>query len=236
MKIGISIATYFRANGSTKRLLTRCLESIKNQTHQDYMVFLIGDKYEDPNEFIELATSIIPTDKIIYGNLENAIEREKYPNDKLNLWMCGGVNAKNHANTIAKNYVEYCCQLDDDDYFLENHLECINTVIETKNNPSFIHTLSKHLNHDPFPGIGVDNTIIERYPEPCNMTHSSVCFSLLKIPLKYRDVYMETGQAWPADADMWERVTKYCKNNELTSYCVKTVTCVHDSEQSILKS
>jgi glycosyltransferase involved in cell wall biosynthesis len=122
MRIGISIATYFRQNGQTKELLRRALESIKNQTHQDYMVFLIGDKYDYPMEFFELATSIIPHDKIVYDNLDVAVEREKYHNNKQALWACGGCNARNYANTLAKNYVEYCCQLDDDDYFLENHL------------------------------------------------------------------------------------------------------------------
>ena len=235
MRIGISIATYFRQNGQTKELLRRALESIKNQTHQDYMVFLIGDKYEYPMEFFELATSIIPHDKIVYDNLDVAVERERYKDDKHLLWMSGGVNAKNYANSIAKKYVDYCCQLDDDDYFLQNHLERINTVIESKNNPAFIHTLSAHLNHKSFPDIGVDDTIIERYPQPCNITHSSVCFNLFKIPLKYRDVYLDTGKGYPADADMWARITDYCKSNGLTSYCIKTVTCVHDNERSIMK-
>ena len=75
MKIGILIPTYYRNNGSTKDLLTRALESIKNQTHQDYIVFLIGDKYEQANEFNELATSIIPKDKIIHENLEHAVSQ-----------------------------------------------------------------------------------------------------------------------------------------------------------------
>ncbi len=234
MRIGISIATYFRQNGQTKELLRRCLESIKNQTHQDYVVFLIGDKYDYPVEFFELATSIIPHDKIVYDNLDVAVEREKYHNNKQALWSCGGCNARNYANTIAKNYVEYCCQLDDDDYFLENHLSSINSVIENTNNPAFIHTLSNHMGTNGFPNLGVDGSIIEHYPEPCNITHSSTCFNLFKIPLQYRDVYAETGQTYPADADMWSRVTEYCRNNKMVSYCIKTITCVHESEKSVL--
>ena len=107
MKIGIIIPTYNRKNNSTNQLLKRALESIKNQTHQDYVVFLVGDKYDDVDEFNKLATSIIPKDKIIYENLDKAVEREKYLDVNMTaLWCSGGVNATNHGLDIAKNYVE----------------------------------------------------------------------------------------------------------------------------------
>lgn len=51
MKLGIVIATYQKSDDSTPFLLKRAIESIKNQTHQDYLLIIIGDKYENNNEF-----------------------------------------------------------------------------------------------------------------------------------------------------------------------------------------
>lgn len=236
MKIGIVIPTYYRKNISTKNLLKRSLDSIKNQIHQDYIVFLIGDKYENPDEFNELATSIIPSDKIIYENLENAIEREKYMDvDMTALWCSGGVNATNHGLNIAKNYVEYCCHLDDDDYFLENHLSSINEIIETKKDPVFIHTLSLYKNIPVFPEIGQYDDIIEREPIPGGLIHSSTCLNIKKINLRYRDTFAEIGKVCPADYDMWERLSLYCNEKDLKTYCYRRLTCVHDSESTIFE-
>lgn len=231
MKIGISISTYYKSDGSTKKLLTRALDSIKNQQHQDYMVFLVGDKYENTDEFNELATSIIPQNKIIYENLDTAIEREKYlGKDTTALWCSGGVNARNYGLDMARQYVEYCCALDHDDYFLENHLSSINEVIETKDSPVFIHTLSSYKNIPIFPDIGEMGDIIEIHPTPCGFIHSSTCLNIKKVNLKYRDILAETGNHVPADADMWDRLSAYCKEYNLKSYCVRRLTCMHETE------
>jgi len=64
MKIGIVIATYRKLDGSTYKHLKNTLESVKNQTHKDYKVFLIGDDYTDNNELIELS-KIIDDDQIL---------------------------------------------------------------------------------------------------------------------------------------------------------------------------
>ena len=79
MKLGIVIATYQRFDGSTPTLLKRAIESVKDQTHQDYTLIVIGDKYEDNKEFENICNSAGLKDKIIYENLPYAKEREKYP-------------------------------------------------------------------------------------------------------------------------------------------------------------
>ena len=234
MKIGIIIPTYNRKNNSTNQLLKRALESIKNQTHQDYVVFLVGDKYDDVDEFNKLATSIIPKDKIIYENLDKAVEREKYLDVNMTALWCSGVNATNHGLDIAKNYVEYCCHLDDDDYFLENHLSSINEVIETKKDAVFIHTLSSYKHIPAYPVIGEDDDIIEKEPVPAGLIHSSSCLNIKKIDLRYRDTFAEVGVICPSDADMWERLAAQCKEKDLKTYCYRRLTCVHDSESTLL--
>ena len=47
MKFAVTIATYQRKDGKTPQLLKRALDSVFNQTHQDFRVFIVGDNYED---------------------------------------------------------------------------------------------------------------------------------------------------------------------------------------------
>lgn len=235
MKIGIVIATYFKKDHTTKNKLVRALESIKNQIYQDYKVFLIGDKYEDEKEFLEIATSIIPHQKMYYENLKYAKERDKYYGTNHSaLWNSGGCNARNHGNDIAKTEVDFVCQLDHDDYYLETHLDSIVNAINKHSDAAFIYTLANHMNCPSFPAWAkADGSIIEALPQPCNLTHSSACINNKKIPLKYRDVLEEDGNIYPSDADMWRRISDFCTKNGLKSYLVCRVSCVHENEGSL---
>ena len=96
MKLAINISTYQRKDGRTKDFLKRTLNSIKNQKHQDYKVFLIGDKYDDQEEFLEICTTILDSSKIYYENLPFAFERDKY-SDLEKLWSSGGTYSTNYA-------------------------------------------------------------------------------------------------------------------------------------------
>lgn len=231
MKIGIAITTYKKSDGSTKNDLIRALESIKSQIHQDYKVFLIGDKYDDIDEFNEIATSIISPEKIYYENLTCAKERDKYLGiDDVALWNCGGCNARNYANSVASTEVIYVCQLDHDAYYLPNHLSNIVSVINKYPNVAFIYTLAKHLNKPVFPNLEVDGSIIEKLPTVNHMTHSSACINNRLIPFKYRDVLDETGKIYPSDGDMWNRISELCNSTGVKSYLVCEVTCVNETE------
>ena len=54
MKLGIVIATYQRKDGTTPFFLQKALDSIFSQTYQNFKIFLIGDKYEDNEEFVNI--------------------------------------------------------------------------------------------------------------------------------------------------------------------------------------
>lgn len=232
MTIGIAITTYRNENGTTKDLLIRALDSIKNQEYQDYKVYLIGDRYDDDFELNQIAESIIPIEKIYCENLEYAVERDKYLgiNDDA-LWNCGGCNARNYANEIAKSEVDYVCQLDHDDYYLPNHLMNIYNTINNHPNAAFIHTMANYIDTCVLPNINSDSLIIERLPEPMGLVHSSVCINNKLIPLKYRDVFEEDGHIYPSDADMWRRISNLCVNCGLNSYLVCQVSCIHELER-----
>jgi glycosyltransferase involved in cell wall biosynthesis len=229
--IGIVIPTYQRVDGKTPELLSRALKSIKNQTHTDYKVFLIGDAYADNTEFTQLAKTIIDTDKIVFENLPFAKERDKYQIGSEQLWCSGGVNARNYGIELAKSIgFEYICHLDHDDYWHPLHLEMINNVIENINDVSFINTCSTY-RQSYLPRVELTNEVIPFIPKSEGLIHSSVCINHKLIPLKYRDTFEELGIASPADADLWNRMSKYILEHNLKSYLITSITCYHPTEK-----
>jgi glycosyltransferase involved in cell wall biosynthesis len=232
MKLGIKIATYQRKDGTTPAYLTRALNSIKQQTHQDYKVFLVGDKYEDEDEFTTLCSTIIPQDQIEYINLPVAVERDRYPDGGLPLWLCGGANAMNHAIDMAiGSDVDFVCHLDHDDYWHPQHLEVINYTITNISDPNiaFIYTCSTYFN-SKLPYV-FEDSITESFPSPAGLCHSSACINHKLIPLKYRDVFEEEGiTTMNSDADMWKRITELCQEKNYKSYLVPLLTCFHPEE------
>lgn len=231
MKLGIVIATYQRSDGSTPDYLTRALLSIKNQIHQDYKVFLIGDKYTDNDEFITLAKSFIPQDKIYYENLPVSVERDRYPQGGLSLWRCGGVTAWNYGvSKCFEEGINYICKLDHDDYWSEDHLSSINHVIENiDNTAAVIYTCGTYFS-SYLPNVILDNNIIEDIPKPCGTIHSSICIDYSKIYLKYRDTAYEIGIPEAGDADLLARLETQIVQNNLKSYLVRRLTCFHPQE------
>lgn len=230
MKFSVAIPTYDRPDGKTAEYLERALYSVLKQSHEDYKVFLIGDKYENKTYFEEISKSIIPADKIYSENLSVAVERERYPRGGLPLWRCGGVSALNHAiDKALEQGFEYVCHLDHDDYWHSQHLELINHVVE-KVRPAFVYTQSTYFGNK-LPMIESDFAI-PNYPEPSNVVHSAVCINHRIIPFKYRDTFHEIGVPDAADADMWRRIKDFCIQNNFGSFLIPRLTCYHPQENS----
>jgi glycosyltransferase involved in cell wall biosynthesis len=232
MTLGVTIHTYQRADGQTPKLLTRAIQSIVNQSYQNFKIFIVGDKYDDNQEFEDIMQSFGIGDKIVYENLSFAHERDKYLGvHNIALWNCGGANALNHANNLAKAHgITKVCHLDHDDVWLPNHLELISKAISEKGNPAFIHTLSQYLNNPVFPQMPVDGQAVVHYPSYCNLIHSSVYYDLEQIHLPYRDMYEEMGIIFPSDGDMWNRITEKSTAENLKCYVIREVTCIHENE------
>jgi len=227
MTLGIVIATYQRIDGTTPKYLETALKSIKNQTYSDYKVFLIGDKYENNEEFESLAKSIIPTEKIFWTNLPFAKERDKYPLGDLKLWCAGGVNALNFGISQALNEkIDYLCHLDHDDWWEPNHLSEIFNAIK-KDNPFMIATKSTYKGNKILP----QNPTIPYYPKNGDLIHSSTCINFKKCTLRYRDVYAEEGRVHAADGDLWERITKMLIDKNDKAIFIDKITCHHEKER-----
>jgi glycosyltransferase involved in cell wall biosynthesis len=233
MTLGVTIHTYQRADGQTPHLLMRAIQSVANQSYQNYKIFIVGDKYEDNSEFEDVINGFVEiADKIVCENLHFAHERDKYLGvNNTALWNCGGANALNHANNLAKAHgITKVCHLDHDDIWLPNHLQLIADAIVAKQNPAFIYTLSRYLHNPVFPQMIVDEQVVEHYPAYCSLVHSSIYMDLDQVHLPYRDLWAEEGRYFPSDGDMWERVTAKCRVENLKSYVIRQVTCVHENE------
>jgi glycosyltransferase involved in cell wall biosynthesis len=229
MKLSIVTPTYYRSDGSTLSYLKKALDSLFNQTHQDFKIYLIGDRYEHPNE-VESLISNYDQSKILFVNLDVAKERDFYTN-KWALWSYGGVNATNHGVDLSMsegNY--YICRLDHDDEWENNHLELINKCIE-ETKSDWICTKSNYLNTVILPFTNGSGLYINYLPKSESLIHSSVCMNFKTMPLKYRDLFNETGVVGlPADAELWERCASYILSNNLKSTLINSVTCNHVNE------
>tara|TARA_R110000868_G_scaffold381768_1_gene648181 strand:+ start:1231 stop:2460 length:1230 start_codon:yes stop_codon:yes gene_type:complete len=230
MKLGIVIPTYQKIDGTTPNLLKRAIESVKAQTHQDYSLIVIGDSYENEVEFEALLHSLELGEKLTYRNLPEAIERSKYPAGSKELWSAGGVNATNYGITLGLELgLTYICHLDHDDYWHPQHLEVINSTIEQTETAALIATCSTYFN-TYLPRVDLTNEIYSLEVKAGRFIHSAICINHALLPLKYRDVYAETGKEYAADADLWDRIGSYIKEHNLNSYQVSSLTCYHPSE------
>jgi glycosyltransferase involved in cell wall biosynthesis len=230
MQFAIAVTTYQRKDGSTPLILKRALDSIFNQTYQYFKVFLIGDRYEDEDEIKKLLENY-PQDKFYFRNLDVALERDFFDN-KYALWSYGGVNARNNCveDALFHGY-EYVCHLDHDDWWYPEHLELINKCIEdTKSD--WVCTKSTYSGLERYLPYSKSNDFyIPFNPKWGTCIHSSVCMNFKKFPLRYRDIYSETKKiGLPADADLWERVNVFAKNNNLKCTFINKLTCRHDEE------
>ena len=84
-KFAIVITTHKRKDESTKEKIKKALESLNNQTYKNWHLFLIGDRYEDEEEFQEI-TSFIKEEKITAINLPYAAERDSGKFTGQSLW------------------------------------------------------------------------------------------------------------------------------------------------------
>jgi len=226
MMIAIVIATYKRKDGKTPFYLTRALNSIMVQTYKEWDVYLIGDNYEDEDELYNIAKDFENVDVI---NLAEAKERNKYLFGDYRLFCAGGVNAALYGVTQAlKDGFKYVCHLDHDDYWHPDHLKKIAEVIETFD-PLFVCTISSHIIGN-LPNVEISGAIQHFLPLPCGMITSSACIKYSDTELRGRDVFAETGEAYPADADLWRRLSDEMERENKPGYLIASVTCYHDEE------
>lgn len=231
MKIGIIISTYQRKDGKTPFYLNRTLESILSQTHKNFKIFLIGDRYENPEEFESYSEKIKHVDYVSI-NLPVAYERDFYGDNKNALWSYAGTYATNYGLDLCeKEGIEFVITLNHDDWWYENHLEefvkCYNEF-----KCDFMCTKSTYANSNQFlPNIQMEGEYFLFNPRYAGLIHSSAIINIKKIPLRYIDIFKKTGKVGlPGDGDYWERVTQKMISDKLTGIFINKLTCRHDEE------
>jgi glycosyltransferase involved in cell wall biosynthesis len=230
MNLAISLTTFQRQDGKSPFYLKRSLDSVFSQTHEDFLVIVVGDCYEDRNEF-ESIIEPYKCDRLISFNLERSIERDKYKDNKIALWQCAGITPMNFASQKALELdFTYVCHLDHDDYWYPHHLQKLNETIE-KYKADWLCTQSAWVT-GALPEISYSSDkVIPFLPKCGHVINSSTCYNYKTIPLRYRNAYEECGGLLiPSDGDLWDRMSKYIVERNLSSYFVPALTCVHDEE------
>jgi glycosyltransferase involved in cell wall biosynthesis len=240
MKFAVTIATYQRKDGKTPELLKRALDSVFNQTHQDFKVFIVGDDYDNDIEFKEIVSQY-PQDKIYSVNLPESYDRLKYKgigsenfefDTNRALWCNSGRTPMNIGIELAlHNGYDWVAHLDHDDFWEPNHLEFINNVVERYGYECIWITTKATFGPNDVMEVETNGwDVVYHLPRGYNVIHSAIAMSMKRIPLRYRDVYYEDGNMIPTDADFWDRLGKFIVENGYTGTYINALTCRHDVE------
>lgn len=234
-KFAIIITTYKRKDGQTLKKIKKAINSVKNQKHTDWKVFLTGDRYEDEEEFSEI-TKLLPKNKVKAVNRPIAEERDSYAEGSFRLW-CSGGNASSRAGieSAIEEGFEFICYLDHDDYWHPMHLQFFDEAIEKHNDVVVLASKAHYLKEN---NLIPRNTSLSGYgyiPEPENVIKSSTCLRWPKLKVRARNVYKETGKEKPGDLDLWERLQEEMIKEGKKGYLVPFPTCYHIEEHAVLR-
>lgn len=234
-KFAIIIPTYHKPDGSTKSGLTRAIESILNQKYQNWKIFLIGDKYENDDEFKQIS-SIVHSDKIFAINrLDAVVERDIYPNPSKQLWCAGGCSSIKFGIRRALNHgFDFICPLDHDDWWHEDHLLNFAKAIEKHPDLFFLAARSQTYKPGEYLPPTSTNIGLGYIPERCKVIHSSTCIKFSETNIRYRDTFERTGITRPGDADLWNRLSAWMLKNNKLGYYTGVVTCFKSEGYSAL--
>ena len=175
-KICVIMATYFRKNGTTKTLLSRALRFLEAQTYKNFKLFLIGDHYDNNDEFEELCKSY--KNDIYYKNNEQHYRCYKFPN-RNTYWTIGGVLAlKTGIEKATEEKYDYYFHLDEDDEWRDNHIQVVVDHIKHFPFADFILTKAKY-QHTFLPRTDETNTFYNNYiPRGEDSVHASHIYRL----------------------------------------------------------
>ena len=141
-KICVIMPTYLRKNGTTKQLLTRALRNLEAQTYKNFKLFLIGDHYDNNDEFEELCKSY--KNDIFFKNNEQHYRCYNFSN-KSTYWAIGGALAlKTGIEKAIEEKFNYYLHFDDDDEWRDIHIEAVVKHIKYFPQADFILTKAKY--------------------------------------------------------------------------------------------
>jgi hypothetical protein len=261
--IAFAIVTAVFSRPSDPTFQTPCLmsfASITRQTYPHWILVLIGDgllPQEVGRVFKAAEAAGIPRDKLIFRNMDESL-REKHiysSNDSQAIWFHSGTNALNlgllSAYNISPSMVTHIARIDDDDYWMEDHLQNLADAYTEFPNASFAHSQAIYGPRGPFPAVNsTTDRIFERTPQPCGLIHATASWSVSlrtffrqaeeqkaspRAPGKLACCHHNPctqGVVLPADADMWEQVRKNVVEGSISSAVFVNAVDVHYSDSA----
>lgn len=250
MKLAVVIVTYCRENGKSRKYLERMFKNLREQTCQEFKVFIMGDCYSNNEEFLELCKAYESTGSLItYKNLDKHFRTGiKRPENR---WKCGGSNARRTGIQLAINEgYDYYLHLDDDDVWLPDHILSYSLTLAKYPSIDFLISVSKYrqIYHSPG-GIKSPATLNNYYPRPGSASHSSWCINLNTLGhwliqkydrfLNNIETIIENNKndpncreptIMPFDAHILQSLGSLYKTNALTTLCLPTITVEIESD------
>jgi hypothetical protein len=234
-KFGICMATYQRKNGKSSLYLKEILTSIIQQTATNWHLYLVGDKYENENEIINILNSF-PKEKLTFINLTYAQERDNLT-DLEKLWCVGGSNATNYSYKLAVyDGCDYIIHTDDDDPMHNKKIQILNYIL-TIYSPICMFHYSTYLGPNTIlPKKKITEIKENNYiPIESNVIHSSLCIHKSIASTFSYDGYREDKIIYsPNDMQLIEFIRNSLKNKENYTIFIPLLLCTHNIEKEII--
>jgi hypothetical protein len=241
LRICVIMATYFRKNGTSKENISRALRILESQTYSNFKLFLIGDHYDNNDEFEELCKSY--TKDIFYKNNEEHYRHYTFLNKKTYWAIGGGLAIKTGVEKAMEENYDYYFHLDDDDMWSDKHIETVVNHIHQFPFADFILTKSAYCD-TYLPRVNVSHTFYNNYT-PCggDSVHASHVYKLKSLGNTVLNVIndnhilanklnnKQTNETIdPGDMTILNTIGKMVTNNEIKSLYIPITTVSKDSE------
>jgi glycosyltransferase involved in cell wall biosynthesis len=221
-KFGIIMVTYQRGDGKTPEYIKEAIDSVKAQKHKNWKIYLIGDDYDDNDEFEKIAAHA-PSDKIWYQNMDLPGERLRFEGN--DLWHCGSNCGANLAlDQMKKDGVEWVTRLDHDDIWTPDHLTNFSKVAKNWPEVKFMGSVSKVARYKGGgkgqyfrPDRGEKSDFQPNTPKIRDCWHSALCWNRKDLDLRYRNVREQMltepvrDEPRGGDKDMVDRLMMGCE-------------------------
>lgn len=200
----IIIPTYNRAG-----FLNRPISSVLNQTYTNWELIIIDDGSTD--------------------NTKNIVDRYSDPRIHY-IYQDNQERSAARNNGIIKAKGEYICFLDSDDYYLENHLNDINTFILENQKKEFIFTNFQYL----IDGVQTKYEI-EAYEQGYSIIDYILCNPIATGRAVVKSELLHTNQFNPnirigEDIELWSRIAN---NNNAAHLKIESYIQVEHNDRSI---